>query len=106
MIKEQQAGFRKDQLFMDNIGRIGHVFASDPLINLIDLLGSGARDKNDLVALGSSVSGARFGALLRVVCPQRATCGKMRFTNSRAGPKHADERSASTRTPDRRGEHA
>ncbi|HEV7876819.1 hypothetical protein [Bradyrhizobium sp.] len=67
MIKEQQAGFRKDQLFMDNIGRIGHVFASDPLINLIDLLGSGALDKNDLVAMGSSVSGARFGALLRVV---------------------------------------
>ncbi|WP_375414838.1 hypothetical protein [uncultured Bradyrhizobium sp.] len=67
MIKEQQAGFRRDQLFMDNIGRIGHVFASDPLINLIDLLGSGALDKNDVVAMGSSVSGARFGALLRAV---------------------------------------
>ena len=65
MMKEQQAGFRPDQLYLDNIGRIGHVFASDPMINLVDLTDVGAVDSGDVVALGSSVSGARFCALLR-----------------------------------------
>jgi 3-oxoacyl-[acyl-carrier-protein] synthase-3 len=65
VMKEQQAGFRRDQLFLDNIARIGHVFSCDPLINTIDLAASGAVASGELLALGSSVSGARFGALLR-----------------------------------------
>ena len=65
VMKEQQAGFRRDQLHLDNIPRIGHVFSCDPLINMIDLAAKGKVAPGELVALGSSVSGARFGALLR-----------------------------------------
>lgn len=65
VMKEQQAGFRRDQLYLDNIPRIGHVFSCDPLINMIDLAASGSVASGELLALGSSVSGARFGALLR-----------------------------------------
>ena len=65
VMKEQQAGYRRDQLHLDNIPRIGHVFSCDPLINMIDLAASGAVAPGELLALGSSVSGARFGALLR-----------------------------------------
>ncbi|MGB8843141.1 MAG: 3-oxoacyl-[acyl-carrier-protein] synthase III C-terminal domain-containing protein [Aliidongia sp.] len=64
-MKEQQAGFRRDQLYLDNIARIGHVFACDPMINLIDLARGGSVAPGGLLMLGSSVSGARFGALLR-----------------------------------------
>lgn len=66
VMKERQAGFRPDQLFLDNIGRIGHVFAADPFINLADLAAAGALRPGELAAMGSSVSGARFGALLRL----------------------------------------
>jgi 3-oxoacyl-[acyl-carrier-protein] synthase-3 len=65
-LKEQQAGFRADQLYLANIARFGHVFACDPLINLVDMMREGLVDSGDLVALGSSVSGARFGALLQL----------------------------------------
>lgn len=65
VLKEQQAGFRRDQLFLDNIARVGHVFVCDPLVNLVDLEQTGAIRSGDLVAMGSSVSGARFGALVR-----------------------------------------
>jgi len=65
VMKELQAGFRRDQLYLDNIPRIGHVFSCDPLINMIDLAESGSVASGELLALGSSVSGARFGALLR-----------------------------------------
>ncbi len=65
MMKEQQAGFRRDQLYLDNIPRIGHVFSCDPLINMIDLATNGFVASGELLALGSSVSGARFSALLR-----------------------------------------
>ncbi|HEV7368385.1 hypothetical protein [Arenibaculum sp.] len=66
VMKEQMGGFRRDQLFLENIARAGHVFACDPLVNLADLAGSGAVGPGDAVAMGSSVSGARFGALLRM----------------------------------------
>lgn len=66
VMKEQMGGFRRDQLFLDNIARIGHAYACDPLINLADLARAGAVRSGDAVAMGSSVSGARFGALLRV----------------------------------------
>ncbi|MDT3395182.1 3-oxoacyl-ACP synthase [Streptomyces sp. B1866] len=36
VLKERQAGFTQDQLFLENIGRTGHCFAADPLINLVD----------------------------------------------------------------------
>ncbi|MFL6622561.1 MAG: 3-oxoacyl-ACP synthase [Sulfurifustaceae bacterium] len=64
-MKEQQAGFRRDQLFLDNIPRLGHVFTCDPMINLIDLAAAGRIPRNAPLVLGSSVSGARFAALMR-----------------------------------------
>lgn len=64
-MKEQQAGFRPDQLYLDNIPRIGHVFSCDPLINMIDQVEGGHVAPGELLVLGSSVSGARFNALLR-----------------------------------------
>ncbi|MBR1217840.1 hypothetical protein JQ557_07560 [Bradyrhizobium sp. U87765 SZCCT0131] len=66
-IKEQQAGFAARQLFLDNVTRIGHVSACDPIINLVDLAARGALSSGDLVALGSSVSGARFAGLVRMM---------------------------------------
>src|SRR5579863_1142641 len=35
-MKERQAGFSAGQLYLGNIGRLGHCFAADPLINLVD----------------------------------------------------------------------
>ena len=41
VMKERQAGFSTDQLYLDNITRFGHCFAADPLINLVDRLALG-----------------------------------------------------------------
>jgi 3-oxoacyl-[acyl-carrier-protein] synthase-3 len=65
-LKEQQAGFRANQLYLRNIARLGHVYSCDPFINLADMIDEGLLGRGDLVALGSGVSGARFGALLRL----------------------------------------
>jgi 3-oxoacyl-[acyl-carrier-protein] synthase-3 len=65
-LKEQQAGFRANQLYLRNIARLAHVYSCDPFINLADMVDEGLLGAGDLVALGSGVSGARFGALLRV----------------------------------------
>ena len=66
-LKERQAGFTSAQLRMDNIERIGHCFAADPLINLTDLVTSGEAEIDGLYLLASSVPGARHGVLLRKV---------------------------------------
>jgi 3-oxoacyl-[acyl-carrier-protein] synthase-3 len=66
-LKERQAGFTAAQVRMDNIERIGHCFATDPLINLTDLVTSGAAEIDGLYLLASSVPGARHGVLLRKI---------------------------------------
>lgn len=65
VMKELQAGFTLDQLYTDNIARVGHCFAADPLINLVDRVAAGhvAPDRHYLLA--SSVPGVRMGVLLR-----------------------------------------
>lgn len=65
VMKERQAGFTPTQLYLDNIPRIGHCFAADPLINLVDraALGHVRADRHYLLA--SSVPGSRIGVLLR-----------------------------------------
>ncbi|GAA3062892.1 3-oxoacyl-ACP synthase [Streptomyces glomeratus] len=64
-MKERQAGFTTAQMRTGNIERVGHCFAADPLINLVDLVASGEGEPDGLYLLASSVPGARHGVLLR-----------------------------------------
>ena len=67
VMKEMQAGFTADQLFTDNVARIGHCFGADPLINLVDRAALGqVRDDHHYI-LASSVPGLRIGVLIRKV---------------------------------------
>jgi 3-oxoacyl-[acyl-carrier-protein] synthase III len=67
VMKERQAGFREDQLYLDNITRIGHCFAADPLISLADRAARGDIGEGHYCLLAASVPGARAGVLLRKV---------------------------------------
>jgi 3-oxoacyl-[acyl-carrier-protein] synthase III len=67
VMKERQAGFREDQLYLDNIPRTGHCFAADPLINLADLAAAGQLGDGHYCLLAASVPGCRAGVLLRRV---------------------------------------
>jgi 3-oxoacyl-[acyl-carrier-protein] synthase-3 len=64
-LKEMQAGFAAAQLYLDNITRIGHCFAADPLINLVDRGSAGQLLDGAHYLLAASVPGARAGVLLR-----------------------------------------
>lgn len=63
--KERQAGFTPEQLYPDNIARLGHCFAADPLINLVDRTTIGHVQADRYYLLASSVPGSRIGVLLR-----------------------------------------
>ncbi len=65
VMKERQAGFSAEQLYTGNIARIGHCFAADPLINLVDRAALGHVGAGSHVLLAASVPGSRIGALLR-----------------------------------------
>lgn len=65
VMKERQAGFTPAQLYLDNIARIGHCFAADPLINLVDRAELGHVRADRYYLLASSVPGSRIGVLLR-----------------------------------------
>ena len=67
VMKERQAGFSPEQLYLDNIPRFGHCFAADPLISLVDRVALGHLPAGDYGMLASSVPGSRIGALLRRV---------------------------------------
>ncbi|MGH3757359.1 hypothetical protein [Actinophytocola sp.] len=64
-LKEMQAGFAAAQLYLDNITRIGHCFAADPLINLVDRGSAGHLREGEHYLLAASVPGSRAGVLLR-----------------------------------------
>lgn len=64
-LKERQAGYVAEQLFTDNIVRIGHCFSADPLINLIDAEASGQLPEQGIFQLAASIPGARASVLLR-----------------------------------------
>jgi 3-oxoacyl-[acyl-carrier-protein] synthase III len=68
MMKERQAGFSAEQLYLDNIPRLGHCFAADPLINLVDRTARGDVGLGRYCLLAASVPGSRIGALLRRIC--------------------------------------
>ncbi len=65
VMKERQAGFTPRQIYTDNIGRVGHCFAADPLINLVDRVPLGHVRPDGHYMLASSVPGSRMGVLLR-----------------------------------------
>ncbi|WP_052229747.1 3-oxoacyl-ACP synthase [Streptomyces sp. CT34] len=65
VLKERQAGFTAQQLFLDNIPRFGHCFAADPLINLADRAAAGGLKDGGHYLLAASVPGVRVGILLR-----------------------------------------
>jgi 3-oxoacyl-[acyl-carrier-protein] synthase-3 len=69
VMKERQAGFSASQLYLDNITRIGHCFAADPLINLADRMRLGHIQAGRYCMLASSVPGSRIGVLLKEVHP-------------------------------------
>jgi 3-oxoacyl-[acyl-carrier-protein] synthase III len=66
-MKERQAGFTAGQLYLDNITRLGHCFAADPLINLVDRAALGHIEAGSHCMLASSVPGSRIGVLLKEV---------------------------------------
>lgn len=68
VMKERQAGFRGDQLYLGNITRAGHCFAADPIINLVDRADLGHFGHGDYCMLAGSVPGSRIGVLLRKSC--------------------------------------
>lgn len=67
IMKEAQAGFAREQLYPDNVTRVGHCFAADPLINLVDRAAAGHLRPDEHYLLASSVPGVRMGALLRTL---------------------------------------
>lgn len=64
-LKEIQAGFTAAQLYLDNITRVGHCFAADPLVNLVDRGAAGHLRDGAHYLLAASVPGSRAGVLLR-----------------------------------------
>jgi 3-oxoacyl-[acyl-carrier-protein] synthase III len=64
-MKERQAGFSDEQLYLGNIPRLGHCFAADPLINLADRAELGHVGTGRHCLLAASVPGSRIGVLLK-----------------------------------------
>lgn len=62
MIKECSLGFSKDQLYLDNVVRIGHNYGSDTIINLYDCVNSKYVD-SDFYLLLSEADG-HYGACI------------------------------------------
>jgi len=60
-VKERQAGFTAEQIYTGNVSRLGHCYAADPLINLVDR----PTHAGHQYLLVASVPGSRFGVLLR-----------------------------------------
>lgn len=64
-IREQMAGFSRDQLYTENIARVGHCFGCDPLINLSDYAASTGISDHTLVGMFSGTPGVRSGLVLQ-----------------------------------------
>lgn len=65
MMKERQAGSAAGQLYTANITRVGHCFAADPLVNLVDQQRAGRIREDGHYVLAVSVPGSRVAVLLR-----------------------------------------
>jgi 3-oxoacyl-[acyl-carrier-protein] synthase III len=60
-VKERQANYTAEQIYTGNVSRVGHCYAADPLINLVDR----PTHPGHHYLLVASVPGSRFGVLLR-----------------------------------------
>jgi 3-oxoacyl-[acyl-carrier-protein] synthase-3 len=67
VMKERLAGFTAEHIWTENIARVGHCFAADPLINLVDRVALGHVRPDQYHLLASSVPGSRIGVLLRTL---------------------------------------
>jgi 3-oxoacyl-[acyl-carrier-protein] synthase III len=76
VMKERQAGFTLDQLYTENITRIGHCFAADPLINLVDRAELGQVRPEGHYLLAASIPGSRIGVLLKRLPGEHRTTGR------------------------------
>ncbi|MFI8993946.1 3-oxoacyl-ACP synthase [Streptomyces sp. NPDC053542] len=83
VMKERQAGFAAEQLYLDNITRVGHCFAADPLINLVDRGAAGGLRDGGHYLLAASVPGVRVGVLLRKLSAGPAPAAATAATTSR-----------------------
>lgn len=64
-IREQMAGFTMDQLYTENISRIGHCFGCDPLINLSNYADTTGISDHALFGVFSGTPGVRAGLVLQ-----------------------------------------
>lgn len=69
VMKERQAGFTAEQIHTDNVARVGHCYAADSLINLVDRVALDHVLDGQFVELAASVPGSRFGVLMRKGAP-------------------------------------
>jgi 3-oxoacyl-[acyl-carrier-protein] synthase-3 len=60
-VKERQANYTAEQIYTGNVRRVGHCYAADPLINLVDR----PTHPGHHYLLVASVPGSRSGVLLR-----------------------------------------
>lgn len=63
-MKDSQCGFRKDQLFLQNVARVGHCASSDCFINLKDYCDSNASTDTKRIALHADAAGHSSAAIL------------------------------------------
>lgn len=80
LLKEQEAGFRTAQIYVDNVKRIGHCYAADALINLADYRGSTPIMPGEYFVAAADAPGLRCALLLRA--PER-----VRRRPERSGPR-------------------
>lgn len=64
-LKELEAGFTPDQIFTENVSRIGHCYASDALINLQDYCTKRNVRLGEYMVLAADAPGTRVSVLLQ-----------------------------------------
>lgn len=64
-MKDSQFGFRKDQLFLKNVARVGHCVSSDCFINLRDYCTSRISNGGFRIALHADAAGHSSAVILR-----------------------------------------
>src|SRR5437763_41057 len=67
MLKEVEAGFRKTQIYFDNVRRIGHCYSSDALINLADYQSNALVSPGEYFIAAADAPGLRCAILLKAL---------------------------------------
>lgn len=66
-LKESKLGFRRGQLFLDNVPKYGHCFSADTAINLVDCESQGILVQGDHILLAADAPNLRASLMLRKV---------------------------------------